>query len=107
MLAPLAAVLAKTGLPKTPEAGAQRERLKRWFRFSMELRGSIKLRGQGEYESSTRWSVGVDSNAAGATKKHRSDRPKTSVCGQQNRGFCDLADSGSCKADGVGDFGQL
>jgi len=31
MLAPLAAVLAKTGLPKTPEAGAQRERLKRWF----------------------------------------------------------------------------
>jgi hypothetical protein len=31
MLAPLAAVLAMTGLPKTPEAGAQREKLKRWF----------------------------------------------------------------------------
>lgn len=31
MLAPLAAVLAKSGVPKTPEAGAQREKLKRWF----------------------------------------------------------------------------
>jgi hypothetical protein len=31
MLAPLAAVLAKSGMPKTPEAGAQREMLKRWF----------------------------------------------------------------------------
>jgi hypothetical protein len=31
MLAPLAAVLAKAGMPKTAEAGAQREKLKRWF----------------------------------------------------------------------------
>lgn len=31
MLAPLAAVLAKLGEPKTAEAGAQRENLKRWF----------------------------------------------------------------------------
>jgi hypothetical protein len=31
MLAPLAAVLAKLGRPKTAEAGAQRESLKRWF----------------------------------------------------------------------------
>ena len=31
MLAPLAAVLAKLGQPKTAEAGAQRENLKRWF----------------------------------------------------------------------------
>jgi hypothetical protein len=31
MLAPLAAVLAKCGTPKTPVAGAQREKLKRWF----------------------------------------------------------------------------
>jgi hypothetical protein len=31
MLAPLAAVLAKSGMPKTAEAGAQREELKRWF----------------------------------------------------------------------------
>jgi hypothetical protein len=31
MLAPLAAVLAKLGQPKTAEAGAQRESLKRWF----------------------------------------------------------------------------
>ena len=31
MLAPLAAVIAKCGSPKTPEAGAQREKLKRWF----------------------------------------------------------------------------
>jgi hypothetical protein len=31
MLAPLAAVLAKSGMPKTAEAGAQREKLKRWF----------------------------------------------------------------------------
>jgi hypothetical protein len=31
MIAPLAAVLAKSGLPKTPLAGAQRENLKRWF----------------------------------------------------------------------------
>lgn len=31
MLAPLAAVLAKSGQPKTAEAGAQREKLKRWF----------------------------------------------------------------------------
>jgi hypothetical protein len=31
MLAPLAAVLAKSGVPKTAEAGAQREKLKRWF----------------------------------------------------------------------------
>ncbi len=31
MLAPLAAVLAKSGIPKTAEAGAQREKLKRWF----------------------------------------------------------------------------
>jgi hypothetical protein len=31
MLPPLAAVLAKAGIPKTPEAGAQREKLKRWF----------------------------------------------------------------------------
>ena len=31
MLAPLAAVLAKSRLPKTAEAGAQREKLKRWF----------------------------------------------------------------------------
>jgi hypothetical protein len=31
MLPPLAAVLAKVGMPKTAEAGAQREMLKRWF----------------------------------------------------------------------------
>jgi hypothetical protein len=31
MLAPLAAVLARVGLPKTPRAGVQREKLKRWF----------------------------------------------------------------------------
>lgn len=31
MLAPLAAVLAKSGMPKTAAAGAQREKLKRWF----------------------------------------------------------------------------
>ena len=31
MLAPLAAVLARVGLPKTPQAGVQREKLKRWF----------------------------------------------------------------------------
>jgi hypothetical protein len=31
MLAPLAAVLAKSGLPKTAEAGVHRENLKRWF----------------------------------------------------------------------------
>ena len=31
MLAPLAAVLAKAGMPKTAAAGAQREKLKRWF----------------------------------------------------------------------------
>jgi hypothetical protein len=31
MLAPLAAVLAKSGTLKTPEAGARREKLKRWF----------------------------------------------------------------------------
>ena len=31
MLSPMAAVLAKSGLPKTAEAGAQREKLKRWF----------------------------------------------------------------------------
>jgi len=31
MLPPLAAVLAKAGNPKTAEAGAQREKLKRWF----------------------------------------------------------------------------
>jgi len=31
MLAPLAAVLARVGLPRTPRAGVQREKLKRWF----------------------------------------------------------------------------
>jgi len=31
MLAPLAAVLARGGLPRTPRAGVQREKLKRWF----------------------------------------------------------------------------
>lgn len=31
MLAPLAAVLAKSGMPKNAEAGARREKLKRWF----------------------------------------------------------------------------
>ncbi len=31
MLQPLAAVLARAGSPKTAEAGAQREKLKRWF----------------------------------------------------------------------------
>lgn len=31
MLPPLAAVLARCDLPKTPEAGVQREKLKRWF----------------------------------------------------------------------------
>lgn len=31
MIAPLAAILAKSGLPRTPEAGARREMLKRWF----------------------------------------------------------------------------
>jgi hypothetical protein len=31
MLASLAAVLAKSGMPKTPDAGVQREKLKRWF----------------------------------------------------------------------------
>ncbi|MBU1691603.1 MAG: DUF262 domain-containing protein [Gammaproteobacteria bacterium] len=31
MLSPMAAVLAKSGQPKTAEAGAQREKLKRWF----------------------------------------------------------------------------
>lgn|ERR1019366_1106226 len=28
-------------------------------------------------------------------------------CGQRGRGFCDLVDSGTCKAEGEGDFGQL
>lgn len=31
MFAPLAAVLAKVGLPNTPDAGVRREKLKRWF----------------------------------------------------------------------------
>jgi hypothetical protein len=31
MLVPLAAVLAKVGLPHSPEAGVRREKLKRWF----------------------------------------------------------------------------
>jgi hypothetical protein len=31
MLAPLAALLARADTPKTPEAGVQRERIKRWF----------------------------------------------------------------------------
>jgi len=31
MIAPLAAVLAKVGIPKTAVAGSQREKLKRWF----------------------------------------------------------------------------
>lgn len=31
MVAPLAAVLARSGMPRTPLAGAQREKLKRWF----------------------------------------------------------------------------
>lgn len=31
MLPPLAAVLARVGIPKTAKAGAQREKLKRWF----------------------------------------------------------------------------
>lgn len=31
MVAPLAAVFARSGLPKTPLAGAQREKLRRWF----------------------------------------------------------------------------
>ena len=31
MLSPLAAMLARAGMPKTAEAGAQREKLKRWF----------------------------------------------------------------------------
>jgi hypothetical protein len=31
MLAPLAAVFARADAPKTPEAGVQRERIKRWF----------------------------------------------------------------------------
>jgi hypothetical protein len=31
MLAPMAAVLARAPAPKTPEAGVQRERIKRWF----------------------------------------------------------------------------
>jgi hypothetical protein len=31
MLPPLAAVLAKSGMPKTPEAGVKREKVKRWF----------------------------------------------------------------------------
>lgn len=31
MLAPFAAVIARTGIPKTPEAGAHREKLTRWF----------------------------------------------------------------------------
>jgi hypothetical protein len=31
MLAPLAAILARSGFPKTPLAGAQREKIKRWF----------------------------------------------------------------------------
>jgi len=31
MLPPLAAILARTGSPKTAEAGARREKLKRWF----------------------------------------------------------------------------
>jgi len=31
MLPPMAAVLAKSGMPKTPDAGVYREKLKRWF----------------------------------------------------------------------------
>lgn len=31
MLAPIAAILAKSKLPKTPDAGVHREKLKRWF----------------------------------------------------------------------------
>jgi hypothetical protein len=33
--------------------------------------------------------------------------PKTSVCGQQRSGSCDLLDSGACNADNEGVFGQL
>jgi hypothetical protein len=44
MLPPLAAVLARAGSPKTAEAGAQREKLKRWLKV-LQSCGSAILYG--------------------------------------------------------------
>ena len=61
MLAPLAAVLAKSGMPKTAEAGAQREKLKRWFWcavFGQAYESSPNSQSAKDFVELTAWFAG-------------------------------------------------
>ncbi len=61
MLAPLAAVIAKSGTPKNAEAGAHREKLKRWFWcavFSQAYESSPNSQSAKDMSDLTTWLVG-------------------------------------------------
>jgi hypothetical protein len=58
MLVPLAAVLAKSGLPKGPEAGAHKERLKQWFWcavFGQAYENSSNSQSAKDFSELVRW----------------------------------------------------
>ena len=64
MLPPLAAVLARAGTPKTAEAGAQREKLKRWFwcaAFGQAYEGAPNTMSAKDVVEILRWLSGGDS----------------------------------------------
>ena len=61
MLPPLAAVLARSGSPKTAEAGAQREKLKRWFWcavFAQAYESSPNTKSAKDVAELTAWLAG-------------------------------------------------
>lgn len=63
MVAPLAAVLARSGLPKTPLAGAQREKLKRWFWcavYDQAYESAPNTRSAKDVTELTAWLAGGD-----------------------------------------------
>jgi len=63
MVAPLAATLARSGLPKTPLAGAQREKLKRWFWcavYGQAYESSPNTRSAKDVTELTAWLAGGD-----------------------------------------------
>lgn len=61
MLIPLAAVIAKVGMPKSPIAGVRREKLKRWFWcavFSQAYESAPNTRSAKDYTELIRWLEG-------------------------------------------------
>lgn len=63
MVAPLAAVFARSGLPKTPLAGAQREKFKRWFWcavYGQAYENAPNTRSAKDVTELTAWLAGGD-----------------------------------------------